>query len=195
MKEELSTREKIIEVGAEIIVKEGLRKFTAKNIANKLGITDAALFKHFKSMDDIILEIINRYITRCLSTVDIALKEGKNTKEKLELVLKAHFEVLEETRGAVPVLCFEFSRSQNAKFFDILKGFVENYRCKLAEIIRQGQEEDIVREDLDPDDTAMLFLGIIQAKVFAYVMAQKTGPIVENPDLLISQLFYGILKR
>ncbi len=195
MKEELSTRDKIIEVGAEIIVKEGLRKFTAKNVASKLGITDAALFKHFKSMDDIILEIINKYVTRCLGAVETALKEGTNTKEKLELVLRAHFEVLEETRGAVPVLCFEFSRAKNEKFFNILKEFVENYRCKLAEIIKQGQEEGIVREDLDPDDTAMLFLGMIQAKVFAYIMAQKTGPIVEDPDLLISQLFYGILRH
>jgi len=195
LKEELSTKEKIIEVGAEIIVKEGLRKFTAKNIANRLGITDAALFKHFKSMDEIILEIINRYITRCLNAVDIALKEGKNTKEKLELVLKAHFEVLEETKGAVPVLCFEFSRSQNAKFFNILKEFLENYKCRLAEIIEQGQKEGFVREDINSEDTAMLFLGIIQAKVFAFVMAQKNGSIVEDPDLLISQLFYGILKR
>jgi len=139
LKEELSTRDKIIEVGAEIIVKEGLRKFTAKNVASKL------------------LEIINKYVTRCLGAVETALKEGTNTKEKLELVLRAHFEVLEETRGAVPVLCFEFSRAKNEKFFNILKEFVENYRCKLAEIIKQGQEEGIVREDLDPDDTAMLF--------------------------------------
>jgi transcriptional regulator, TetR family len=47
MLEELSTREKIILAGAEIIIHEGLKRFTAKNIANKIGITDAAIYKHF----------------------------------------------------------------------------------------------------------------------------------------------------
>ncbi len=193
--EKISTRDKIIQVGAEIIVKEGLRKFTAKNIASKLNITDAAIFKHFNSMDEIIMEIIDRYVSKCIKSVDVAIEKGRNTKETLELVMRAHFEVLEETRGAVPILCFEFSRSENKKFFDILHEFVKNYKCKLSEVLKKGQEEGLVREDIDPEDTAMLFVGLIQAKVFAYVMDNRTGPIIQNPDQLISQLFYGILKH
>ncbi|MDQ7055889.1 MAG: helix-turn-helix domain-containing protein [Persephonella sp.] len=92
--EKLPTKEKIIKVGAEIIVREGLRKFTAKNIADKLGITDAAIFKHFKSMDDIILEIIQKYVSRCSQSAIEAVEKGKTVKEKLELLLKAHIDVL-----------------------------------------------------------------------------------------------------
>jgi len=44
-----STKDKIIEIAAEIIAQEGLRGFTAKNIAARLNITDAAIFKHFKN--------------------------------------------------------------------------------------------------------------------------------------------------
>ena len=190
--ETLPTREKIVRIGAEIIVKEGLRRFTAKNIADRLGITDAAIFKHFRSMDDIILEIINKYVSRCSKSADEAVKKGRNAREKLEILLKEHIKVLEETRGAVPILCFELSRSENKQFSAILKDFVENYTEKISKIIMDGQEKGCIRKDIDPEETSLFFVGSIQAKVFAYTLLEKEGPIVKNPDSFISQIFYGI---
>lgn len=193
--EELTTREKIILAGAQIIVEEGLRKFTAKNIGNKVGITDAAIYKHFPSLDNIVIEIINRYISRCSQSVERALELNLSTEETLKQVMREHISVLEETKGAVPILCFEFSRSGNKKFFDILHSFVENYKDKLSQILLKGQQEGLVRKDIEPKETAMLFVGLIQAKVFAYVMEKREGPIIKDPDQLISELFYGIIAR
>ncbi|WP_456463765.1 TetR/AcrR family transcriptional regulator [Persephonella sp.] len=193
--EKLSTREKIIKIGAEIIVKEGLRKFTAKNIADKLGITDAAIFKHFKSMDEIILEIIERYVSRCSHSAIEAVEKGRTVKEKLELLLRSHIDVLEETRGAVPVLCFELSRSEDLKFKKILNEFVENYKSKISKIIEEGQREGSIRRNLDPEDVAMFFIGSIQAKVFAYVISKREGNIIEDSDQFISVIFYGIMEK
>ncbi len=193
--EKMSTKEKIIKIGAEIIVKEGLRKFTAKNIADKLGITDAAIFKHFKSMDEIILEIIHRYVSRCSQSAIEAVEKGSTIKEKLELLLKAHIDVLEETRGAVPVLCFELSRSEEAKFKEILNKFVEDYTKKISKIIKEGQIKGSIKRELDSEDVAMFFLGSIQAKVFAYVISGKEGKIIEDPNQFIKTIFYGIMKK
>lgn len=129
--EELTTREKIILAGAQIIVEEGLRKFTAKNIGNKVGITDAAIYKHFPSLDSIVIEIINRYISRCSQSVERALELNLSTEETLKQVMREHISVLEETKGAVPILCFEFSRSGNKNsliyFIHSLKTIKTNY--------------------------------------------------------------------
>jgi AcrR family transcriptional regulator len=193
--ENLSTKEKIVKVAAHIIVTEGLRKFTAKNVASYLGITDAAIFKHFPSMDDIILAIINDYVSRCSQSAEIGIKKGKTVKEKLEEVLKAHIKVLEETEGAVPVLCFEFSRSENEKFTEILHSFVKNYKKLLSEVIKEGQEQGVIRKTLNPEETAMFVLGSIQAKVFAKVIERREGPVIPDPDTFIEEIFYGIMER
>lgn len=193
--EKLSTKEKIVKIAAEIIVKEGLRKFTAKNIASKLGMTDAAIFKHYNSMDDIIMAIINDYVSRCSKSAEIGIARGKTVEDKLRQVLKAHIEVLEDTKGAVPILCFDFSRSDKKKFTKILHSFVQDYKNKLAKVIEEGQIQGVIREDINPEDVAMFFLGSIQAKVFAKVIEQRDGLVIPNPDLFISELFYGIIKR
>ena len=189
----LPTKEKILRVSADIIVREGLKKFTAKNIADRLGITDAAIFKHFNSMDDIIAEIIERYVSKCSKSAEEAENKNKSVKERLEAVLRTHLSVLEETKGAVPVLCFEFLRAEDKKFYRILKGFIETYKEKIGKLIREGQSQGIIRKDIDPEGTAMLFIGMIQAKVFAYLLEGKKGKIVDDPNQFISEIFYGIL--
>jgi len=191
----LPTKEKILRVSADIIVNEGLRKFTARNVAERLGITDAAIFKHFKSMDDIIFEIIERYVSRCSKSADEAEKQEKSVIDRLYQILKNHIKVLEETKGAVPVLCFEFLRSEEKKFYTILKEFIEDYKRKVGDLIREGQSKGMIRKDIDPEGTAMLFIGLIQAKVFAYLLDGKKGKIVEDPEQFISEIFYGILDE
>ncbi len=172
-----------------------MKKFTARNVAERLGITDAAIFKHFKSMDDIIFEIIERYVSRCSRSADEAEKVEKSVKERLYQILKTHITVLEETKGAVPVLCFEFLRSDDKKFYRILKEFIETYKRKVGDLIREGQSEGVIRKSIDPEGTAMLFIGLIQAKVFAYLLDGKKGKIVDDPEQFISEIFYGILEK
>ena len=193
--EQLPTKEKILRVSADIIVNEGLKKFTARNVADRLGITDAAIFKHFRSMDDIIFEIIERYVSRCSRSADEAEKTDKSVKERLYQILKTHINVLEETKGAVPVLCFEFLRSDDKKLYKILKEFIESYKRKVGDLIREGQSEGVIRKGIDPEGTAMLFIGLIQAKVFAYLLDGKKGNIVDDPEQFISEIFYGILEK
>ena len=193
--EQLPTKEKILRVSADIIVNEGLKKFTARNVADRLGITDAAIFKHFRSMDDIIFEIIERYVSRCSRSADEAEKTEKSIKERLYQILKTHINVLEETKGAVPVLCFEFLRSDDKKFYRILREFIETYKRKVGDLIREGQSKGVIRKSIDPEGTAMLFIGLIQAKVFAYLLDGKKGNIVEDPEQFISEIFYGILEK
>ena len=193
--EQLPTKEKIIRVSADIIVNEGLKKFTARNVAERLGITDAAIFKHFGSMDDIIFEIIERYVSRCSRSADEAEKTEKSVKERLYQILRTHINVLEETKGAVPVLCFEFLRSDDKKFYTILKNFIETYKRKVGDLIREGQSKGVVKKSIDPEGTAMLFIGLIQAKVFAYLLDGKKGNIVDDPNQFINEIFYGILEE
>ncbi len=47
---ELTERQKdIIMAGIAIIANQGYEKLTTKNLATKMGVTEAALYRHFKS--------------------------------------------------------------------------------------------------------------------------------------------------
>ncbi len=189
-----NTREKIVLVGAQIVAYEGLRMFTAKNIGEKLGISDAAIFKHFPSMDSIAEEIIKRYTEECIRRVDEAIKNGKDAIEKLTLIIDGHIDLLEETKGITPILCFEFSRSNKRKLKRMIYEFLNTYAGKVAEVLKEGMKEGVIREDIDVEEVSFSFIGFMQAKVFQWFIRGKKGKIIKDRESVKKMLLEGLKK-
>ena len=190
-----NTREKIIKASAQIIAYEGLRMFTAKRIGEKLGISDAAVFKHFPSMDSIAEEIISRYTTECMRRTEEAIKKGSNAVEKLSLIIEEHIDLLEETRGVAPVLCFEFSRSNKRKLKKMIFDFLNAYAGKVGEVIYEGIREGTIRRDINVEEASLSFIGFMQAKVFQWFIRGRRGRIVKDRDSVKKILLEGLLTR
>ncbi len=191
----LSTREKIIRVGAQIIAHEGLRMFTAKKIGEKLGISDAAIFKHFPTMDSIAEEIITRYTEECLRRTDEAIQKGRNAIEKLQMIIEGHIDLLEETRGITPVLCFEFSRSSKRKLKRMIFEFLDTYTKKVGEVIHEGMKEGTIRRDIDVEEASFSFICFMQAKVFQWFIRGRKGRIVKDRDSIKKMLLEGLVAN
>ncbi|GAB6077904.1 TetR/AcrR family transcriptional regulator [Hydrogenobaculum acidophilum] len=95
-----STKDKIIEIAAEIIAQEGLRGFTAKNIAAKLNITDAAIFKHFKDMNDLVQAVVKKYTGDCLTAIrTIIFDKELSIQQKIDKIMDTHIDMLEKAKG------------------------------------------------------------------------------------------------
>ena len=188
-----STREKIVKTGAQIIAHEGLRMFTAKRIGERLGISDAAIFKHFPSMDSIAEEIIGRYTTECLRRTEKAIREGSNAVEKLSMIIDGHIDLLEETRGVTPVLCFEFSRSNKKKLKKMIFDFLNTYASKVGEVIYEGIQEGTIRKDIDVEEVSFSFIGFMQAKVFQWFIRGRRGKIVKDRESVKKMLLEGLV--
>ena len=191
----LSTREKIVRVGAQIIAHEGLRMFTAKKIGEKLGISDAAIFKHFPTMDSIAEEIIARYTQECMRRTENAIEKGKDSIERLSLIIDGHIDLLEETRGISPVLCFEFSRSNKRKLKKMIFDFLNAYAHKVGGVIQEGIKEGKIRKDIDIEEVSFSFIGLMQAKVFQWFIRGRKGKIVKDRDSLKKMLLEGLVTR
>lgn len=56
---ELTKRQKqIIDVALELIAQGGIQNLTVKNIANAIGVTEPAVYRHYQSKADIIKTMI-----------------------------------------------------------------------------------------------------------------------------------------
>ncbi len=191
---QMKTRDKLIEVGAQVIALEGLRNFTAKNLGSKLSISDAAIFKHFPTMEQLAIEIIDRYTLECIYSIDKAIERGKDSIDKLGKVIDAHIELLEETKGVIPILCFEFSRSNNEAIKEKIFSFLSEYADKISNILTEGIKEGLVREDIDISEVSLSFIGFMQSRVVMWFLRGRKGPIIRDPDTVKKVFLEGISK-
>lgn len=53
-------RREIADAALRVVAEQGLPRFTAAAVAREVGVSDAALFRHFASMDTIVLAVLDR---------------------------------------------------------------------------------------------------------------------------------------
>jgi AcrR family transcriptional regulator len=57
------TRQRILDEAERLIAVKGVYGFTLKDIAAPLGVQVPAIYKHYKSRDDVLIEVSRRFIT------------------------------------------------------------------------------------------------------------------------------------
>ena len=100
----MNRKTQIFEAIVNIISESGFSHVTTTEIAKKIGISQPALYKHFKNRDEIILYFIDEVKKHLQKIVEYA-NRGNTLREKLENLYIAHFEFVENTK-IIPKVVF-----------------------------------------------------------------------------------------
>ena len=93
------TREKIQEVALELFAEQGYDKTSLREIAERLDVTKAALYYHFRTKDDILASLFDDYIAEIDALVEWARTQGTTTNEVRRSLVLRYAELLGD-RGA-----------------------------------------------------------------------------------------------
>src|SRR5216683_716730 len=89
------TRERIQAVALELFAEQGYEKTSLREIAERLGVTKAALYYHFKSKEDIVSSLVEDYFGQ----IDALIEWGRNQPRTAEVrgaVLNRYFGIVED---------------------------------------------------------------------------------------------------
>jgi AcrR family transcriptional regulator len=89
------TRERIQAVALELFAEQGYEKTSLREIAERLGVTKAALYYHFKSKEDIVSSLVEDYFGQ----IDALIEWGRSqpgTAGSRAAVLSRYFGIVEE---------------------------------------------------------------------------------------------------
>src|SRR6266536_3697021 len=104
------TRERIQEIALELFAEQGYEKTSLREIAERLGVTKAALYYHFKSKEDIVHSFTDDYFAEFDALLDWAKDQPRGDASRREVldryvgVVLASSEVfrfLEQNRASV----------------------------------------------------------------------------------------------
>ena len=155
----------IVDAARKVIIKYGSEHVTVKRIANVVGISETAVYRHFKSKRDILL-LLAEYIEQSLvEDIRRVTTEGHTALEVLDRALRSHLSDIERRRGiSFQVIAEIISLGDKKLNFRILQA-IEKYTSCLKEFLAEGVKSGEVREDIDLDAAATALFGIVQGLV------------------------------
>ncbi len=166
-------RDQIAEAALEVISRHGTAQLNVGAVARRIGIVPSAVYRHFRSKEEILSAAIGRMGERLLENVDRAAREA-GTRARLHRLLRLHVETIRDGYAGPRIIFAEGIEGAEVSHRMEMYHIVRRYLDRVAVIIRDGQRGGDLREDLDPLLTAIHFMGLVQpAAMLWYLSAGK----------------------
>ncbi len=181
----------IIEAATRRIDQYGIQNLTIKNLASDIKVTEPALYRHFKSKNDILMSLLNYFITRMEHRISsISHDNEKSPSENLIDLFNFQFKTFTERPAVVSVIfaenIFHFDEGLSLKvsqILELMQGYVEKNIVK-------GQLNGDFSKQIHPSTLSTILLGGIRLTVLKWKLSgNKTDLIKDGKDVV-----NGVLK-
>ncbi len=188
-------REEIVEASLALLARDGPRALTTAAIAGAVGVSQAAVFRHFPTKTAILVACVDAIGDHIGPAVAAALAGDAGAEARLRAVVAAIFRVA-KTIPAMPTTMF--SRELHAEFPDLREMIRERRRCfadTMAELLTEGARRGEFAPDLDPGAGAWLVIGLIHALLLRWHHGEAGLDAVEEATVMIDTLLHGFKRR
>jgi len=174
-------KQQIIEIAAKLIFKYGSEHLTVKRIATEIGISEAAIYRHFKSKKSI-LSFLLSYIEETL-VADISRERNSGevvTLDTIERILRRHISAVGLRKGiSFQVIAETVSLGDKSLNKQATKA-ISHYIAVLRELLSEGVKSTTIREDIDLDAAATLLYCMIESLVNTWALSNCEFMLVDK---------------
>ena len=164
-------RRQIISAARKLIVKYGSEHVTVRRMAKEIGVSEGAIYRHFKSKRDVLSFLVDDIENTLIADIDKNYAAGVSALETLERIISDHMSSIEQRKGVSFQVIAEIislgDKRLNKKIYDV----INRYIGRIKDILSEGVKAGAIRQDIDLDATATLFFGMTQGLVNVWALS------------------------
>ena len=168
-----ATVEAVINLAAE----QNPSDITTTAIAQRMGLTQGALFRHFPTKDAILEAVMTWVAERLLSRVDRAAQNVTSPLAALEAVFMAHIDFVSEHPGVPRMLFGELQRPGETLPKRMVQTLIQRYGERSRHLLERGKAIGELDANLDIEAASVSFIGSIQGLVMQSLIAGDAARI------------------
>lgn len=151
----------------------GPDRVTTGAVASAIGVTQAALFRHFPTKAALWQAVAEHVAEGLAATWDNALSQNHGPLVRLRALIAAQFAQIAAT-PALPMLLFSRELNvTNAELRTIFRGRLMAFRSLLALEVEAGQKAGLLRDDVSANDVAVLLASLVQGVAIRWALGAR----------------------
>ena len=182
----------ILAITRDIIFTEGFNNFSIRVVASQVGISEAAIYRHFANKEELILGLLDSLFVPWRQALEELTVLEVPCREKLRRLAHLHIHHLIDRR-LNPLLFFsEAIRPENSRMLEKLRISLAFLRQTVVEIFKISINNGELPVGLDVEATSSCVVGLLQTTVIRWTMQQQEEGLVELAETL-TDFFYQLL--
>jgi len=183
----------IIDAAIEVFSRNGFQNSTISQIARRANVAEGTIYQYFRNKEDLFFSIPIDKTKEFFNELELHLEGIHGAGNKIRKFVWYYFYHLQENPEYARALMLEMRVNRN---FAKTKTF-EPYRPlthKILEIIEEGQEEGVIRKDVDVYTIRHLILGMLEHIVTRWLLKGEKGDLLAQYNEAVELLIQGIGK-
>ena len=144
---------------------------TTQAIAQQMGLTQGAVFRHFPTREAIWLAVVDWVEQNLGDVIAAAVAEVRDPVEGLGRLFEAHVAFIAAHPSAPRLIFNELQKPADHPVKQRVCGLLDRYRRRVAELLAQAKAQALVDPALDEAAAATLFVGTVQGLVVQTLLA------------------------
>jgi len=158
-------KKEALKAALKIIYEKGFSKLTIRGIAERLDISEAALYRHFDDKQDIIDQLTDLVFYQECTMEE---RDNENALTTLSEFIDKQAEKFEDN-PFLSIISFQFEMF--SAYPEIKAKFIDHQAKREQEIIdilNKGIKKGLIKEDINPAAFAQIFMGSIRVTVLKW---------------------------
>jgi len=157
---ELTARQmNIIEAAIEIIAQMGYEKLTTKNLAAKLKLTEAALYRHFPSKHELVRMVLCYFEQLSCRVIEQIKSEDLSPVERIRKFVTDRYELFTANPDLAMVMFSEELFKSDHAYMTYMQDIMHIHRDHVVGYISEGQKAGEIDPGLKPIHVFRMVVG------------------------------------
>lgn len=184
-------RFEIVRAVVDLAGERGPDAITTQAIAERIGVTQGALFRHFPDKEAMWLAVFEWVRAALGAALEDAVAQAQSPLAKLERAFVAHVAFVAANPGVPKALFHELQYPADSRVRVAVRAMVGGYRSRLSALFESAKAAGELPPSLDAALAAVLFIGAVQGLVIDATLRDDGTRVAREARRMYSLLLDG----
>jgi len=173
------TRQRIIQKAAEVFNRHGFAGASISDLMQATGLEKGGIYRHFESKQELAEAAFDYAWQAVTAPRERGITEQSSSLEKLLLYVRNFVGERPKTvTGGCPLLNTAIdSDDGNPVLRNKARAALSNWRSRIADLVRSGQQKGELRKTIDPDSVAVVMISSLEGAVMIGGLEKTRQPL------------------
>jgi TetR/AcrR family transcriptional regulator len=188
-------KQQILEALAKMLEDSPGGKITTAKLAENVGVSEAALYRHFPSKTKMFEGLIEFIEEAIFSRVGLITKENSSAIKQCENILTLLLTFVERNPGITRLLTGDALTGETDRLRQRIAQFYDRLETQLKQILREAEMKEGLRPVLPVNSAANLLLSAAEGRIMQFVRSDFKRPPTAGWGEQWQQLSQGFFRK
>jgi TetR/AcrR family transcriptional regulator len=188
-------RQQILQALAQMLEASPGERITTAGLAREVGVSEAALYRHFPSKSKMFEGLIEFIEETLFSRINIILAEESLALGRCEKMLGLLLGFTERNPGITRILTGDALAGETERLHVRVAQLYDRFETQLKQVLREAEMREGLRPVLPVNTAANLLLSAAEGRISQYVRSGFQRSPTENWNEQLTQLMSGFFRE